>query len=172
MNQETKSGPLKASLLFTVDNVVYKTAKARAVSAFQMGETLPRPTMDSWVQRCKIERELSKNGIQLRHHPSAHQKSHLMLHLGSTKHAGGDTAYRSTENGHDGRGDRQEKPSYPVVEQEGILGRGVGTEREAPQIRVARLPPTCWSLSGRRFIVGVFVVGGGDVVVVAVGAVV
>ena len=79
------------------------------------------------------------------------------------------TAHPSAENCHDGRGDRQEKPSHPVVEQEGVLGRGVGTEGEAPQVRVGRLPPTCCRRHHcRDSIVGVSVIGGGDAVVVTV----
>lgn len=57
------------------------------------------------------------------------------------------TAYRSAERGDEGRSDRQEQPRDPVVEQEGVLGRGVRGEREAPQVGVARLSPR---VRGRR----------------------
>lgn len=43
------------------------------------------------------------------------------------------------EERHDGGRERQDQPSDPVVEQEGVLGGGVVLEREAPEVGVARL---------------------------------
>lgn len=64
-------------------------------------------------------------------------------------------SYRSAENRHDGRSDRQDKPRDPVVEQEGVLGRGVGSERKAPQVRVARLSPVFCRCHDRRSLLAV-----------------